>query len=523
MATIDELVVRISADSSKLKSELAKMNATVSQSSSKMSDSFTGVALTLSRIVPAVAVTALTGLAKSGLDAAGRFTDLSQRIDFTASSLSALEPLLVQSGGSLDSFAASINILNSNVGSAISGNDSLNSMFQRLGLSARELQAMGPEKAFYAIADALAKVETQSEQTEIGRAILGRGFAQMIPILKEANGNLEALVETQKEMGNGLSEEQIQRLDSFGDAITRASIDARNAVAGGFADFLKFMDDVNSRVDESLARAREAQSLSNNRAGVGIGGGLAGAYAYGKTQTAKKAATANDFWSAAGFTPASPYAQSKGTMSEAKLTTAVKTVSVAATAATPKIKEMDSAVKEFNKSQEEAARAAERLSEQIQDRIGDAFESAVFDARNAGQAISGILNGIARQIARTAFINPLSEGIGNIIKDSGVGGWLSGLLSGKATGDYNVQNDEIVKVHKGEMIIPAPQAQMMRNGGSGGQIIVNQTVQVMPGVPELIDAKINESAPKIAGAAYDGVFAAMRKGGSASKIAGLRS
>jgi hypothetical protein len=74
------------------------------------------------------------------------------------------------------------------------------------------------------------------------------------------------------------------------------------------------------------------------------------------------------------------------------------------------------------------------------------------------------------------------------------------------------------------MIIPRVQADAIRNGnsGSGQSVIVQQVFHISPGVPELINARIREASPVIASAAHDAVFASMQRGGSASKIAGLR-
>jgi hypothetical protein len=521
MATLEELVVKISADATPLKNELNKMTATTKQAAGKMESSFGAVSMALRYLAPAVVVSQIVSLGKAGVDAAGKFTDMAAQIDFAAGSLASLEVPLTQSGSSIEALSASIGIMTANIGQATSGNATLLDLFTRLGLSASELEKMGSEQAFYAIANALSKVGSSAEQAEIGRALLGRGFAKMKPLLAEAGGDLESFVNQQKELGSALDEQQIKRLDDFGDAIAGAAIDARNAVAGGFADFLRY-------IDEAAAKIEWFQVKSGRTPG-GITGNIpAGGYSNITSAYASDQLRKNQIKREADMRAYFEKAKSGGFATEVadKSTDLAKqygSIAEKSSVATTHVKGLNDALKDQKEKLDDSAKAAERLSEQIQDRLGDAFEAAIFDARNAGDAISGILNGVARQIARTTIINPLSEGIGDWIKSSGIGGSISSFLfPSRATGEFNVQNDMIAKVHKGEMIIPAPQAQAMRQGGGGQQIVVHQNLTFNDSVRGAARQEIMQAAPYIASQAHDAVFASIQRGGSAAKIVGKR-
>ena len=114
---------------------------------------------------------------------------------------------------------------------------------------------------------------------------------------------------------------------------------------------------------------------------------------------------------------------------------------------------------------DDTADAFEELSVSIRDSLANAFEDAIFEADNFGDSITSILDGIARQIARAGFIDPLASGIGDFIKSQTSGFDLGSVLPSFDVGAWNLPNDMIAKVHKGEMIIPASEANAIRNGG----------------------------------------------------------
>lgn len=522
MATLEELVVKVRADSTQFNSELAKMTTTTKQAAGKMESSFSAAGMAARFIAPAAVVSTIVGLGKAGVDAAGKFTDLSQQIDFAAASIASLEAPLVKSGSSIEGLSASIGIMSANIGQALSGNEQLNDMFTRLGLSASELEKMGSEKAFYAIADALSKVGSSAEQAEIGRALLGRGFAKLKPLLAEAGGNLEDFVDKQKELGNALDEQQIKRLDDFGDAIAGLGLDARNAAAGGLADMLRILDQLSIRYSKTISIIGSAASIAAKSSPYGA---LYRLTSPGKIADSIEAANASDYAKKAAATSnngkkfTTTISGGDGVSLEKEYEEQQKKLEKSTTRVTA----YNKAVKETKDKQDEAKDSAKELADAIKDRLGSAFEAAIFDAKNAGDAISGILNGIARQIARTTIIDPLSEGIGSYIKDSGIGKSISSFLfPSRATGEFNVQNDMIAKVHKGEMIIPAPQASAMRQGGSGQQVVIHQNLTFNDAVRGAARQEIMQAAPYIASQAHDAVFASIQRGGSAAKIVGKR-
>ena len=162
-------------------------------------------------------VSELISFGKESLEAADSLYILSQRTGIAASTLSALTIPLEQNGSSVQDFAGAIRFMNRNIEQGAEGNKKMIDIFDQLGLSITKLKALTPEEQFYAISTALGKVDDQGKLTNDTMAIFGRSGAGLIPIIKEANGNIEEMVKTTKDLGGALTDEEITKVHEYED------------------------------------------------------------------------------------------------------------------------------------------------------------------------------------------------------------------------------------------------------------------------------------------------------------------
>lgn len=236
-----------------------------------------GAATVLAGIVGGIS---LSSFARDAINAAGELQTLADRTGVSASVFSALRFQIQDAGGTLSGFSASLGIMANKIGELGKGTKSAVDDFARLGLRFEDLKSLSPEQQFFAITQAIGKLGTGFEKTEAARNIFGRGAASLIPIINQTSGAVGEFVDQQVELGNALSDAQIARLDDFGDAISRAGISAGNAVAGGFADVLSFIDELDARLSRfNRLNSKTAQGGAGGAsAGAGtMGGGFAGA------------------------------------------------------------------------------------------------------------------------------------------------------------------------------------------------------------------------------------------------------
>jgi len=479
MATLEELQVKISADTSALRADLQRLNSTVSSSTNKMQGAFNGVAASLRSLVPALSAAAFVSFGRSVIDSAGKLTDLSDRIGFAASTLSALQPALNGSGSSVEALAASVARLNNILGEAANGNETARQAFTSLGLSVEGLLALTPEQRFLAVADALGKIGDQSALAEAGNNLFGRGFSQLIPLIREANGNLSDYVETQKQLGEALSDETIATLDRFGDAAEKSWHRVRNAAAEALAASIEYIEYIGSTtLQERVSRVMQDEAAAQYAAKARAEG------------FATSVTTGN-----AGVDLRAEYEARFGKIQTrpAPAATPLRTRTSAAASSN----EIERGAKKVTKAVEEQADAYQRLEDQrkaqadaererqdMMRQYAYSFESAFEDAIVQGKKLADVLDelgkDVLRSVLRAQITAPLTESIsGGIGSMFGGGNFFSSLISALPSFDVGtpyVPRDMLAMVHKGEAIIPANQNKP--GGGVAINIINNSSAQV---------------------------------------------
>jgi hypothetical protein len=567
MTDIGELKVTISADATRLESAMNRANAVVKQSTGQMGGAIQDLKGSIQQLLPAFSAVALVGFGKSALEAAAHIYDLSERIGFTANSLSALDIPLKQSGSSVDDFASSINLMNNSIGAAASGQmPELVKRFDSLGLSVTKLKSLTPEQQFQAIASALSKVDSQSQFIEQGRGIFGRGFASIGPLIKQIGGNLDEFARKATAAGDALTNEQLKRIDEFDDKWTATvghlkiamlgSLPVLKLYADGIAGILNLADNA-EKAGEQLAHAlgiaanpnvsttRPASVNQVTRDPKAIQAalkarGLSGNLAAGSNADLLPAPKDSEFKQYISNLQAETAAIGQ---SERALT--IARVEIEATAKAKEdfnnktrstkellpeekaqVDELAGSFYDLKKAQEETA----RFQQELHDKLSSTLTDIAFKAGSAKQSFLDLAGAIAKAAFEKKIAGPLAD---SLIGTNGKSGLLDGAISGVGSlfggffadgGSPPVGVPSIVGENGPEVFVPNTSGTIVPNGKIGGTtVIVQQTIQINPGVPELINARIREATPAIAALAEQSVTAGILKGGALSKIVGNRN
>lgn len=518
MTDIGELVVRIKADAAQLEREMKRATGVVQQGATGMSSGFTRLKSEILSLAPAISAVGLIAFGKHAIDAAGHMVDLADRIGFASSTIAAMEIPLTASGSSLDEFASSINRMNNAIGEARNGNEAAIRAFDALGLSVDLLAKMSPEEQFYEIAGALGQIKDQSIQTEAGMNIFGRSFAAMLPLLKEYEGDMRKAIEAQKEMGNAISDETLKRIDQFGDSMSKAGLQIEHTFLKAFAAVLKVSDLINEVMEKPSPNAK--WNLPGDNTPYIQGPNLPkGTMSTTRPRTVDYAV----FGGGEQYGPA--YKTPSASGSNAELLARVQSQKEA-TKATKEHAEATEKLTKANQELDRAAMEAAHRQAMFSDRISRGLTDLVFRANSARDVMRGLTESIARMVFEAKVAQPFADAL---IGKGGSTGLIGSLLPSFGGffadgGSPPVGVPSIVGERGPEMFIPKSAGTVVPNHMLGGStVIVQQTIQVNPGVPELVGAKIQESAPAIAALAKAEVFAAMQRGGTASKITGLRN
>lgn len=232
------LLFRIKADGTQAEAELKKVRSTVSaelreidKAAQVASGNIGGLSGAVSALLNPTALltgagiaagAALIGMAKSAFDAAGELYDLSQKTNFSVETLSALKNAAETSGGSIQGISTALTIFQKNQEAANTGNKKLSDTFQRLKIDTHDNEA-GLREAFKALSD----MKDGEEQTALAMELFGRSGKDVLGVIKETNGDLDAAIAKYREMGSLISTETAKAADELGDALTQAGQSAK--------------------------------------------------------------------------------------------------------------------------------------------------------------------------------------------------------------------------------------------------------------------------------------------------------
>jgi cell fate (sporulation/competence/biofilm development) regulator YmcA (YheA/YmcA/DUF963 family) len=557
MTDIGELVVRIKADATQLQQELAKATETTKASASEISGALEGVKGTLESFGIALGVGELVEFAKGALEAADNIYIMAQRIGFSGETLSALSIPLQQNGSNIDEFSNSMKFMSRNIETAAQGNQELIQKFDDLGLSVTKLKTLTPEEQFNEIAHALGGVNDQGQLTTDTLALFGRGAAGLIPILKETGGNIQEVIDRQKELGNTLSQEELQKIHEASDAWTafwgHIKVEAAEATLA-VRDFAAAAKEANDADRFNLFGTGPREGLrgtvSTQRPGTIVTdrsdpfGPLSQDQLAAQTKSAK--GNNNDILTGDDNDAAEqlqPFIDKLGEEAEAA-EQSQKALFIRRT-------EMEADTKAQNdytnglrdtqkltddeKAQVDAAAAAlydhkEALAQnkQIADQLSNALGKIVLNFKDMKSAITDLMQSVAQEIIKTQISQPFSNAIQGVLGgNSSSGGLFSGfgkLLGFADGGTPPVGVPSIVGENGPELFVPNQSGTVVPNSKIGGTtVIVQQTIQMSPGLAETVYAAVNQAAPGIASMAHASVFQAIQNGGVESRVVGRRS
>ncbi len=189
-------------------------------------------------------------------------------------------------------------------------------------------------------------------------------------------------------------------------------------------------------------------------------------------------------------------------------------------------REAVSAMDELEKAQKRVQEGAERTSDTVRElglTFSSAFEDAVIKGDKLSKVMQGLLQDIARVIARRTITEPLGAAASAGIKSIGADTWLTSLGSSigglfRAEGGPVAPGQPYVVGERGpEWFVPNRAGTVLPNGMSpGGGPVINNTISIdARGADAGVEARLRLMAGQIARQASAMTLDSIRRGGSA--------
>jgi len=163
------------------------------------------------------------------------------------------------------------------------------------------------------------------------------------------------------------------------------------------------------------------------------------------------------------------------------------------------------------------------MAKRMQEALSDSLAEIAVNFESLEDTATSAIQAIAKEIIKAKITGPLAKGIVDAMPSFSFGG-IGKLLGFADGGNPPVGVPSIVGERGPEIFVPNTAGTVIPNNKLGGQtVVVQQTINLSPGLAETVNAAIMNAAPHIAGAAKAAVFDEMQRGGTGSRITGLRS
>jgi hypothetical protein len=140
--------------------------------------------------------------------------DLSQKINFSAETLSSLKIAAELSGGSLASLSTALGIFDRNMAEATDASTEMSRIFKVLNID-----TMDNEKALRQAFTALGNMTSGSLQTATAMKIFGRSGKEVLGVIKETGGSVDDFIRRMEDLGLTITTSGSKKADKFGDDI----------------------------------------------------------------------------------------------------------------------------------------------------------------------------------------------------------------------------------------------------------------------------------------------------------------
>lgn len=259
MTTIDELLVRIEADTERLRRELARgdqrlvqFDRSVAQSTQKVEQRFermsVGVSRSMKAFVAAFSVGAITRFVRSSIEAADAIGKTADKIGVTTTALQELRYAAESAGVQQNTLDMALQRFTRRSAEAARGTGEAKDALAELGIELRDQSGnLRPTEALLRdVADAFTRVEDPAERVRLAFKLFDSEGVVMVNMLRNGSAGMQEAAKRAHELGLVMDEEMIRSAEDANDAL--ATLDMALSRTGQTAA-VTFADDIRTAAE----------------------------------------------------------------------------------------------------------------------------------------------------------------------------------------------------------------------------------------------------------------------------------
>lgn len=239
MAKVAELVAEMSLNTARLQADVGKATRIMSSGMQSMAKS---VSFLKNSLLSIASIGSLVALGKSAIDVGGQLSDMSKKFGVSAEELSQLSYVGKMVGVELEDMGNGFKFLSKSISEAQDPTTAQATAFRLLGVNTKNANGTlkSTSEIFDDVADAFSGLEDGANKTALALAIFGKAGSNMLPLFEKGAAGIKEMKAESIALGLSMNDEEIKKLDEYGDAIDRIGMKAKTS-AGRLAIFIAEM------------------------------------------------------------------------------------------------------------------------------------------------------------------------------------------------------------------------------------------------------------------------------------------
>lgn len=212
--TVGRLNVQLGMDSARFESGVRKATAQTGKLEGRMKGLGTSVKGLAGLFAGALSVDFLVQETRNALAFADALGDAADKAGVSAEFLQQFRFVAEEFGGTMEGADAALNKFSVTLGKAQTGSKAQIAAFNALGVSVvdNEGKARSIEAVYRDVANSIAAIPNPSEQAARAQAIFGKGYAEIIGMLRQGGGEFDRQVARMRELGMVISNADVKAL-----------------------------------------------------------------------------------------------------------------------------------------------------------------------------------------------------------------------------------------------------------------------------------------------------------------------
>ena len=262
MTVVGSLLVELSANVARLKTDMERATKVVETHAAKMSRAATDAAGMFKGLIAVLGTQQIAAWAKSVIDASDALNDMAERTGLSTTSLQELGYAAQMSGSSIDELQQGLRNLAGKMAEAQAGNASAVALFKTLGVNvldaAGKLRPM--DEVLGDIADQFANWEDGAAKSALAADTFGAKVGtKLIGVLNQGRDGLKEMADEAHRLGAVLGPDAVRQMGEFNDNLDRLAVLAKGSAAALIGDLIPA---VNGLAADMLNAARDAGGLA---------------------------------------------------------------------------------------------------------------------------------------------------------------------------------------------------------------------------------------------------------------------